>query len=857
MRSTFIRVFAVMLAVAVVASCDSATTPCTGVSCSTGGTGGTGGTPKGADTTSPDLVIDTPFVNQTYNVGDTIRVTGRVQDYVNLSTVTISGVTITGDTTLGTATETPRYKEVTINYSGNAVNAIRRGIVPLTPLDTVPGTMYLRVTATDAAGNSRLVTVPVRIVSGPRVIIIAPKGDSIPAGGPMTVIAAGLQSAGLDSIIVHVSSGTGFPTPLVDSAKKSSAGKAADTLTATFKVPSNAPARGLITVDVTVRDALGQYGKKSITVPICGGCGQRAPLVTQVVPPRVEYSNGIRVTATGNAIAWLGLIVSDSNDTPASMTRDSVPVPTTAQGAPSNATDTIPIFPASMSDSLKLLQQGRRIRIRSFARDSAGRIGYSVLSGTATPVTTFASAAFDTSIVAYGRTFSLAAARPGVIGDLAVDPVRGNVILSNTSYNLLEVWNDASKSYLNPVPVGSLPWGLFVSNNPDTLLVANSGATTVSRVYLGTGGNTIKEDLASRIRTRNSFVYKVTYSLQNGVIRLLVEGPFSYSDRPQYLAESKAGRLYFSTRPTTTAPEGTLRWLDPSKKFADAHQLHSYVPYLSGTTEISWVVFNADSVKVIAATTASASDKLIIWDHDVDTTNPSVSAESSSPDTALMNLQAAVNTDVDMVYRLDRSQIGLTDTTFAAASGDKSWIAFGEGDTQGTKPGRIIMVNDPTAGVAPTFSPLVSVADLTENASEKVFGLAVDSVGRQVGSHGLQSYVAAVDDPFQLRLEGVYDSFDDGAGVAFDPSAIGPTTTQRDRVMFVASKSGSIEVVDVAYFNNRGTLPTKGTLYGPLRATAPLTAAEKAMGIIMKLYALTPQGLVVIDLTKKDIKDGP
>lgn len=857
MRSTFIRVFAVMLSVALVASCDSATTPCTGVTCSTGTGGGGGPKPGGADSTAPDLVIDTPFVNQTYNVGDTIRVIGKVQDFVNMASVTITGVTITGDTTIGTATETPRYGTVSLTYTGTSVNAIRRGIVPLTPLDTTPGTMLVRVTATDAAGNSRVVNIPVRLVSGPKVTIIAPKGDSLPPGGPMTVIAAGLQPSGLDSIIVHVTSGTGFPTALVDSAKKSSAGKASDTLTATFKVPSNAPARGLITVDVMVRDALGQIGKRSITVPVCGGCGQRAPLVTQTVPARVEYANGIRVTASGNAITWLGLIVSDSVDSPASTTRDSVAVPTTAQGFPSNATDTIPLFPASMTDATKLLQQGRRIRIRSFARDSAGRIGYSVLAGSQTPATTQPTAAFDTAIVAYGRTFGLAPSRPGVIGDLAVDPLRGNVILSNTSYNLLEVWNDASQSYLNAVPVGSLPWGLFVSNNPDTLLVANSGATTVSRVYLGTGGNTIKEDLANRIRTRNSFVYKIIYQVTNGVVRLVVEGPFSYSDRPQYVAESKAGKLYLSTRPTTTAPEGTIRWLDPSQKFADAHQLHSYVPYLEGSTEVSWVVFNADSVKVAAATTPSASDQVIIWDHDIDTTNPSISAMSASPDTALLKLQAAVNTDVEMVYRLDRTQIGLTDTTFATSSGDKTWIAFGEGDTKGNTPGRVIMVNDPTAGVAPTFSPLVSTADLTENASEKVFGLAIDSVGRQVGSHGLQSYVAAVDEPFHLRLEGVYDSFDDGAGVAFDPSAIGPTTPQRDRVMFVASKSGSIEVVDVAYFNNRGTLPTKYSLYGPLRATAPLTAAEKANGVIMKLYALTPQGLLVIDLTQKDIKDGP
>lgn len=854
MRSTLIRVFAVMLTAAAVASCDTATTPCTGVTCNTGTGGGGGGpVPPGADTTGPILNVTQPTDNQAFNIGDTIVVAGNVQDLVNLQSLTMIGVTIKGDTTIGTATEVTRYKQVTLTYSGNGNNAFRQGIVPVLPLDTTVSTMVLRVTAKDAAGNTTIRSIPVRMVSGPRVDIIAPARDSVAPGGPLTVIAAGTQPSGLDSIIARVSSGaTGFPTALRDSARQSSVGKATDTLTATFTVPADARAGGLITVDVTVRDALGQTGRRTVTVPVCTGCGTLAPRVVQTVPGRVEYADAIRVHAKGTGLTWVGLVVADSVNGP--IRRDSVAA--TQAGETEQA---VSIFDTTAALATLLQQQGRKLRIHSFARDGSGRIGYSLLSLTAPPVSDDSLAHIDTTRVAYGRTYAVALTRPGVIGDLAVDPLRHNVILSNTSYNLLEVWNDDSHSYQNPVPVGSLPWGLFVSaTSPDTLLVANSGATTVSRVFLGTTtANTVREDLASRIRTRNSFVYKVTYTLQNGVVRLLVEGPFSYSDRPQYLAQASSGRLYFSTRPTQTAPEGTVRWLDPSKPFADAHQLHSYVPYVSGTTEISWVVFNADSVKVLAASSNGVSDQLIIWDHDVDTTNPSLSAVSASPDTALMNLQAIVNTDVEMVYRLDVNQIGLTDTTFATASGDRSWVAFGEGNTLGKNPGRVIMVHDPSLATAPTFSPLVSTADLTENASEKVFGLAIDSIGRQVGSHGLQAYVAAVDEPFHLRLEGVYDSFDDGAGVAFDPHAKGPTTPQRDRLMFVASHSGSIEIVDVAYFNNRGTLPVKGTLYGPLRATVPLTAAEQAAGVVMKLYALTPSGLVVIDLTAADIKDGP
>src|SRR6185295_9992548 len=93
--------------------------------------------------------------------------------------------------------------------------------------------------------------------------------------------------------------------------------------------------------------------------------------------------------------------------------------------------------------------------------------------------------------------------RQGTVGDIAVDAARGNVFLSNTDFNLLEVWQNttAVKGFApGGVPVGSLPWGMFISNNPDTLLVANSGGTNISRVYIGsTTAGSLHEDLGARI----------------------------------------------------------------------------------------------------------------------------------------------------------------------------------------------------------------------------------------------------------------------------------------------------------------------------------------------------------------------
>jgi hypothetical protein len=144
---------------------------------------------------------------------------------------------------------------------------------------------------------------------------------------------------------------------------------------------------------------------------------------------------------------------------------------------------------------------------------------------------------------------------------------------------------------------------------------------------------------------------------------------------------------------------------------------------------------------------------------------------------------------------------------------------------------------------------------LIDNASERVFGVAVDSTGTTVASHGAQAYFAEINAPFHLRLQGKYDSFDNGAGVAFHPGADGYTTTSSDRLAFVAAQAGYIEIVDIAYFLNRGRLTLKGSLYGPLRASRPFPGDPA--GTVLKLFGLTPQGLVVIDLTAADIRPAP
>src|SRR5690606_30482035 len=73
----------------------------------------------------------------------------------------------------------------------------------------------------------------------------------------------------------------------------------------------------------------------------------------------------------------------------------------------------------------------------------------------------------------------------GKIMDAAVDVARRNLLLANMTRDRIEVFRLESQRFASFIPVGSEPWGLNINRTGDTLLVANSGGTNVSSVYLG------------------------------------------------------------------------------------------------------------------------------------------------------------------------------------------------------------------------------------------------------------------------------------------------------------------------------------------------------------------------------------
>lgn len=863
-RTHLTRLLALGAGIAVIISCDAGRSTgvpqfggIPGTGSGPGGTPGGGGNPStGGDGRAPTVAIDTPLVVDTVlNVGNPVRVAARLRDNQSgIASVEFVGLAFRGDRDLGTDTVIERYATVRVPTAtgtlraGTAVSrdtVIRRDLFPIVPVDSTTDSLVIRVIATDHSGLADTATHRMRVVSGPRVTITSPTaGDSVIAGRRINIQFRTVDDVGVRSVTLRIRSDSTV-TPRIDTTITRTYAVAAQEIpdTASVLVPATMPARTRITIAPTARDVALNPGSGTPVVVTVQESQAAPPIVRQTVPSRAEMKDTLVVEASGDGIASLGFIVRDTNGVV--IAGDSV---TFADPTKSSQAE-------RFSLGLPADAQGQRVTVVSFAVDARGRRAYSVPATSTTPETNVANARADTSLIVHGLSYTLP--RAGTAGDLAVDPVRGNVFISNTAHNLLEVWNNGSRAFFaSGVRVGAEPWGMsMTAASRDTLLVANSGGTNISRVYIGAADPSGMSE--RRILTRNTIAYTLRETIDPATqrTRLQREGPFSWSDRPQYIAQSAGGRIYYSTRPTPAAPDGTLRYLDARHTSPDSRQVYQYGG--ASTTLGLIAVLNVDAVIVDPAPADSPlSDMLTICDHNSGTTEASQCVSTRDGYQAADSLLriAVPQTDIVFVPQLDIATLALTDTTFVAWSGDRKWLAFGEGQAN---PGRIVMVNDSTESATPVFSSGIEVSDLVENASDRVFGIALDQRGRMLAAHGTRSYFGAVEFPFHLRKQGRFDSFAEGSGVAYHPLAdIDPAAPGNDpntRLAFVASANGTIDIVDAYYYVSRGRLNVRDNLYGPLRASLPLPGDPPE--VVLKLYGLTQRGLVVIDVKAGDIRE--
>ncbi|MEP6494109.1 MAG: hypothetical protein ABJF01_15605 [bacterium] len=810
-------------------------------------TSSSGGPSNNTGVKNPTIVIDTPVVGALVNVGDSILVVMHLRGSTALRSVTVQGLTVAGSAELGTLTRTVRYAPIVAPTSGSfrpglKDTTVRRYIRPVSAVDTTLDSLIVQVVVVDSVGNKDSTTRRVDLVAGPRVTILTPaNGDSTPAGIGLSVAARAQHPNGIASLTVRVTGEANWPTKLDTSITQTITGAPRDISfpAVTVRIPANAPVRGRVTVFAKAVDVNGQLGSAPPISVFVRSAAAAQPLVNQTVPQRSEIGDSITVTAHGDGLTSLGYVARTTSGAVAA--RDSIILPQPYAG---NATARISL------KKIPFAVQGQKITITSFAVDQAARTGYAVRPSQLSPEGNLANAFVDSTLVVYGHTYPLPDSRnSGLVGDLVWDAPREQVVLSNQVFNRLEVFHANSKSFdAEGIAVGSFPWGLFVSNDPNKLWVANSGGTNLSQVDLAAR----RELDVQRIRTRITPLYTLT---EDGTVPSdttkpilyhdAVSDPVLFSDRPQYIGQLKDGTVYYSTRPTTEAPKGTIRYLDPTQAFPDSKAI---IIFKKGTPSIkSHVILNADFVSV--QTGAPGPDFVTMCDHKPGTN------ESASCGTSNAGYLAAIDalkkfvpdTDIGIADGVDISDAGLTDTTYVAVSGDRNWIAFGSGHTAGA--GNIFMSN-----AAGFHSLPIEQVDLTNNASDHINGLALDNLGFTVAAHGDQSFFASVDDPFHLRLQGKYPNAAPGQGIVMHPRA-NAAKGDVERTAYMASGNSTIEILDIFHYLNRGTLPIKVSLYGPLRAALP--GPSDAGDVVLKLFGVSAAGLVVIDLRAGDILPSP
>ncbi|HEX7117692.1 MAG TPA: hypothetical protein VF212_02835, partial [Longimicrobiales bacterium] len=408
------------------------------------------------------------------------------------------------------------------------------------------------------------------------------------------------------------------------------------------------------------------------------------------------------------------------------------------------------------------------------------------------------------------------------------------------------------------------PWGIALNRTEDTLIVANSGGTNLSFVPLD--GVPLEEDGARRLRTPNVVLFQIKetkdefgarayeYVGRNG------DDFISFSDRPQFVAQDSTGLILYSTVPTGSTAEGTLRFVDADPDPAtlldtpEAKLLFNGKAVESSTDDM--VIAHVDSLLILDA----VDDLLVIWDHKYGFPDSVIVGGPADRATAVNQLRAQGSDVFAQLGAWNLEEIGMSDTTFLATSGDRGWIAFGDGAT--VPFAQIIMWRAATRSI----SSDIDVSDLIENAAERVRGLGLSgngSLGVAKGANGVYFFDTS------LRQQGEITGaiVAGGSGAVLHPAHpdYATLTQSTDSTLaFVGTGRRSIKIVDTWNVSReRGEILIRDNIVGPLRATLPLPGdlsdpactSDPTQCVVVKLYGVTDAGgIVIVNVRKRDIE---
>jgi hypothetical protein len=682
-----------------------------------------------------------------------------------------------------------------------------------------PGTpVIVTATAIDGAGNTSGVDT-LRLATGnlppPEVKIISPfSGSSAVVGKSIVVTVMGktavkVRSLGLNSTgpVVRADSSL-FSSPLADSL----------TMQDTIAIPA-AAAPGTLTITPFLRDSLGQRATgPSITITV-----QTAAQINSI-PVVNQFCVGVSVfdNACGHVKrVEVGDTVHVEADDPSGISQLGYEVRTTVGGAIDDsatfvASGQLTFDVHTFAMKLPYTTFPTTAYIQVFAKNTNGVRAYAKLASGIDRV--------DTVTVVAGVTRPLPVG--GVVADAMYHPGRDRIYITNIAQNRVEVFDLATLGFQPGIIVGSRPWGIagYPANTSgamqDTVLVANSGGTSISYVALNNGvdGAEVK-----RYQLPNIIAYTITTTTSStSGLPIQVRTAYDFSDRPQYLAAScrSAGGacgdviLAYSTTPTPgqSSPfqsnNGTLRWEDLT----------------NGTSHFFF--------EQAIGQTAARADTLEIIRYDADGINQTTLV----PYKFVSPLGGTMSTVVDI------NSLGFRDTTFVRGSGDFSRAIFGEGGSVNGSRALTYDVNRAFTDPANPYidkgvSPASAVSDFIANAFAKVRGVAINRDGSLVAIRGDSTYLLT---GASLRLQGTLGTTAGSAGIDFHPQN-DLAMALSSRLIFAASSEPLIDVFDTNCYQKVATVQIRDPIIGPVKA------ALRPNGQLV-LVGATAKGVVIATL---------
>jgi hypothetical protein len=797
-----------------------------------------GENPSVADSARPAVTIVRPdTATDNVAVGDSLFVRARVTDNVALSSVKLESFAVRGSPTLGTDAVVDRFtsKTVDLRANGRTVRDTTIDRFLYATADTLPEEgVFVVVTATDTTGNTAADTVQITL-GGPR-ISVTPSDDRYLAGTQVTLrVQASDSHDRLSSVLVTGSGAFAFERRI------QFAGTRAE-FDSTLVVPIPLEARGELSIagsTVSGSNITGVAAPIAVTVdpPVADVSPPQASFQFSI-PGRVEQQDSFSVQVTGvddNRVDSVGVTVLAIRHTGA--VADTLRV-YSGRGAVTSGTFRFGFAALGLDP---YLAHDLELQISAWARDGQGNCGSAVRENTPQnlPCGTLPGGvrlAGSTGrllpvFVARGLTLLRPGGGTDVIADLVADSVR--VYLSNFTRNRVEVLPLGGTVYGPSVAVGSQPWGLALGRTRDSLYVANSGGTNISVIPVRNA--VLAEAQERRIFTVNERLFGVSYDTRTGEATSVTL--HDYSDRPQFLAQASNGLLLYSTRPTTSAADGTVRIYDPFKLRSEI-----FTRYVDQGTAGRAIVVNARTSFHRPPGEVGVCPRR----REGDTTDPEciIGYVDEVADSLVVLRALGYDTRVDLSSDID--DVGFADTTFVAASTDRRFVAVGEGVRENAR----IPLFEVVGG---EMEMRGDVRDLISNAAERVIGLGINRDGSLGVARGDEAYFFNN----ELRLQGVLPSGAPTGGVALHPeSASYPFGAQR--LGFVSGTEAGqpyVAVINAFNFCELMRVYLRDPVTGAL-AVAPRAPADPA-NVNLRLYALTTSGVLSLTITNADLAPRP